>query len=252
MEAQLALNRVEEFLAFCERSIALQQASPSGYSRGVEWKSIENEITNRLPIIERIAAELDQRLADLLRTSDFATHNRNKLLASRELRGVLEHSEEIERILGPSGPKMSADQFHPWIWDHASALWADGYRRAAVQAAATALFDFHLPAKLERARDTRGGADLMGQAFSLRDPEVGAPRLRLPGYDRNADEKSWKSAHEGAMHLGQGCALAIRNLTTHDLTEPEEQTALEMLAALSLVARFVQDATLEWVVVVEL
>jgi hypothetical protein len=35
------------------------------------------------------------------------------------------------------------------------------------------------------------------------------------------------------LKLGQGTAQAIRNPATHDLTEPTEQEALEMLAVLS-------------------
>jgi hypothetical protein len=40
-------------------------------------------------------------------------------------------------------------------------------------------------------------------------------------------------------------AAIVRNLSTHDLTVPEEQKALEMLATLSLVARLVESATVE-------
>ena len=44
------------------------------------------------------------------------------------------------------------------------------------------------------------------------------------------------------MKLGQGAAQAIRNRSTHDLTEPDEQETLEMLAVLSYVARLVDNA----------
>jgi hypothetical protein len=103
------------------------------------------------------------------------------------------------------------------------------------------LVDSHVPAKLNRQRDIKGGADLMGQAFSTRPPEPGAPRLRFTDIPEGTPE--WTSAHEGAMKLGQGAAQAIRNPSTHDLTEPEEQEALEMLAVLSYVARLVDKAT---------
>lgn len=36
--------------------------------------------------------------------------------------------------------------------------------------------------------------------------------------------------------------MAIRNLATHDLNEPDEQVALEQLAALSVLARWIDDA----------
>jgi hypothetical protein len=131
------------------------------------------------------------------------------------------------------------------VWGPAATLWDNGHRRAAVQAAASTLFDTEIPAKLERGQDTRGGADLVGQAFSIKPPDATAARLRLPGYDKVLKEKDWVNAHEGAMHLGQGCAQLIRNLSSHGLTEPNEQEALEMLGALSLLARKVADAVVD-------
>lgn len=44
------------------------------------------------------------------------------------------------------------------------------------------------------------------------------------------------------MKLGQGAAQRTRNPTTHDLTEPGQQEALEILAVLSYVARLVDAA----------
>jgi hypothetical protein len=44
------------------------------------------------------------------------------------------------------------------------------------------------------------------------------------------------------MKLGQGAAQGIRNLSTHDLGQPDEEEALEMLAVLSYVARLVDRA----------
>jgi hypothetical protein len=80
----------------------------------------------------------------------------------------------------------------------------------------------------------------MGQAVSDRTPEPGVPRLRF--IDISPGTPEWISAHEGAMKLGQGAAQAIRNLATHDLTEPDEREALEMLAVLSYVTRLVDGA----------
>jgi hypothetical protein len=131
------------------------------------------------------------------------------------------------------------------VWEAASRLWADWHRRAAIQAAATAVFDGHLPAKLGRMRDAKGGVDVVGQAFSIKPPEPDAPRLRLRAYDEAAERQDWVNAHEGAMKLGQGCAQFIRNLSTHNLDEPADQEGLEMLANLSLFARLVDAAEVE-------
>lgn len=45
------------------------------------------------------------------------------------------------------------------------------------------------------------------------------------------------------MYLGMACTQLIRNLTTRG-TEPDEQTALEQLATLSLYARLAGQAQL--------
>ena len=43
------------------------------------------------------------------------------------------------------------------------------------------------------------------------------------------------------MNFGQGCALSIRNLNAHGTRELPEQEALEYLAALSVLARWVDE-----------
>jgi hypothetical protein len=77
---------------------------------------------------------------------------RTILQTSQQLAGLLDSHEEAERILGPVGPKLAAANLHPWIWNAAVDLWDDGHLREAVQAAAVALFDSHLPAKLGQFR----------------------------------------------------------------------------------------------------
>ena len=42
-----------------------------------------------------------------------------------------------------------------------------------------------------------------------------------------------------------GCEKGIRNLVTHGGRKPDEQTALEMLAALSLLARWIDEVEVE-------
>jgi hypothetical protein len=151
--------------------------------------------------------------------------------------GNLESQEEVDGLLGPTGPLLSAEGLHPWVWGPAASLWDDGHRRASIQAASTQL-DLALQGKLSRFDS--GGTDLVTQAFNLAAPEPGKPRLRFPGLQPGTD--IYKSAHEGAMNLGRGCFMGIRNLATHDLTEPDHQEALEFLAALSVLARWIDAA----------
>jgi hypothetical protein len=154
------------------------------------------------------------------------------------VRGQLSHGEERRRIFPePQGPRIQADQLHPTVWDAAKLLWSDNHRRAAIQAAGTAV-DTMLQAKLNR-YDLSGHA-LVTQSFSLDAPKPDEPRLRFKGFTPGSD--NYKSAHVGAMSFGQGCMMAIRNLATHDLDEPPEQEALERLAALSVLARWIDAA----------
>lgn len=52
---------------------------------------------------------------------------------------------------------------------------------------------------------------------------------------------AWKNAHEGAGAFGRGCFMRIRNLYTHDQGQ-DEQSDLEAMAALSLLARWIDAA----------
>jgi uncharacterized protein (TIGR02391 family) len=152
---------------------------------------------------------------------------------------VLRDAQEVAEILGPSGPRLSASELHPTVWSAAARLWDDGHYRQAVESAATAVDDA-LRAKLGRS-DIRGSA-LIEQAFTRNDPEPANPPLRFTNIDPK-DEKTWNDAHIGAMHFGKGCMMAIRNLVAHDPNEIDPQDALEQLAALSILARWIDRAT---------
>ncbi|MFF8919054.1 TIGR02391 family protein [Streptomyces sp. NPDC015032] len=56
----------------------------------------------------------------------------------------------------------------------------------------------------------------------------------------------WRSQHEGAAAFARGVYVAIRNPIAHELgDELKEHEALEQLAAFSLLARWVDDSTVE-------
>lgn len=114
-----------------------------------------------------------------------------------------------------------------------------GHRHEAVLAAAKAV-NSHLQTKLDR-RDI-SETDLVRQAFSDRAPESGKPRLRFSSID---DAQTCESLRQGVMNFGCGCFAAIRNPVGHlpsEELELNEQTALERLAALSLIARWIDEA----------
>jgi uncharacterized protein (TIGR02391 family) len=130
-----------------------------------------------------------------------------------------------------------ATLLHPVIWEAASGLWANGHHGEAVEAASKAVSG-HIQDRLCR-RDL-DGQKLVEQAFSLKEPEVGRPRLRLCDQENPA---LFKDLHLGAMSLGKGCFALFRNVSVHGHSAadtPEE--AFEQLAAFSAFVRLVDRA----------
>jgi hypothetical protein len=139
-------------------------------------------------------------------------------------------------------PQLSAGRMHELVWRAASAQWSTGHRHEAVLAAAKAA-NSRLQEKLDR-RDL-SEAKLVREAFSDKAPEPGKPRLRFAHID---DEQTRESMRQGVMSFGAGCFQAIRNPVGHlpnEQHELDEQAALERLAALSLLLRWIDEAQLE-------
>ena len=147
-----------------------------------------------------------------------------------------------EQILGPSGPLLAAEGLHKWVWHAAVNLWGGGHYKQAVNAAAAAV-EKQTQVKLDR--EDISGTKLYTEAFKL-DTRPGERRLRFTHLTEKTANgnltESWKSAHQGAMNYGQGCAQGIRNMNAHGTGDPPEQEALEYLAALSVLARWVDTA----------
>ncbi len=166
--------------------------------------------------------------------------------ASARLLARLASREEVMSRLGggDTSPQIAASSLHPLIWSAASAQWSTGHRHEAVLAAAKAV-NSHLQAKVGR-RDV-SETDLIKQAFSDKAPENGKPRL---GYDEIPDDKTRSSMRQGVMDFGSGCFAAIRNPIGHrpnEEIELTEQSALERLCALSLLARWIDQAEIHTV-----
>jgi uncharacterized protein (TIGR02391 family) len=152
-------------------------------------------------------------------------------------------NEEIADLLKghEDAPQLSAAGMHELIWRAASAQWITGHRHEAVLAATKAV-NSRLQERLGR-RDI-SEVRLVREAFSDKDPDEGKPRLHFPLIE---DEQTRESMRQGVMGFGAGCFQAIRNPVGHlpnDENELSEQTALERLAALSLLLRWIDEATL--------
>nr|WP_015061940.1 TIGR02391 family protein [Arthrobacter sp. J3.40]AFK89317.1 hypothetical protein [Arthrobacter sp. J3.40] len=151
---------------------------------------------------------------------------------------VLRTRRETQVKLGTNAPTMKADALHSLIWDAASKRWESGHYSDAVQRAATALSG-HV--KNLTGRHELGDNELMAQAFSPSAPQMGKPRLRWPGND---DDLTVKAMRVGILNTAQGVFSAIRNPATHTTDELPKQEALEQLATLSVLARWIERCEL--------
>ncbi|WP_340559405.1 TIGR02391 family protein [Streptomyces sp. GSL17-111] len=169
-----------------------------------------------------------------------------EVLTDDEWAGLAIHSNQIQRAIGvltdmdewavrlaPDAPSLTADQFHPWVWDAARTFWESKHYRASVHAAATSI-NAHLQDKLGR-RDL-SDAKLIQEALSDKDPEPGKPRLRIPGDQKDTGVQT---RQRGALQLGQGAYSALRNPAAHETRDLTEQEALEQLATFSVLARLI-------------
>jgi len=154
--------------------------------------------------------------------------------------GIHTMGAEVRARMRPDSPDLAADQMHPWVWSAAQPLWQAGNRQEAVQTAARSV-NARLQQKLMR--KNLGEAALCRESFTTDPPADGRPRLRFPG-DRSSP--TWRSRQGGARDFGAGCFEAIRNPAAHEHNlELTEQVALEQLAAFSLLARWIEECSVE-------
>ncbi|WP_307786381.1 TIGR02391 family protein [Streptomyces clavuligerus] len=127
-------------------------------------------------------------------------------------------------------PTTGVEAMHPTIWGAAKRLWPDGHYRLAVQSAAE---------RLTGQLRTRTGlanldaTNLYEKAFTAK-----RPLLLWPG---DPADRSVSSMINGLAKYAPGVNMTIRNTATHDDTELTAQEALERLAALSLLARWIDE-----------
>lgn len=153
---------------------------------------------------------------------------------------LVRRQQEIDENLGDGAPMISAGQLHPWVWEGARPLWRSGHFRSAVEDAAKKV-NAETQNKVGR-RDV-SETDLFKQAFTTDNAQTGRSRLRRMTPDAS---ETYKSMQRGAMSLAEGIYAGIRNPFTHESPEDiDEQVALEYLAALSVLARWVDESSLE-------
>jgi Protein of unknown function (Hypoth_ymh) len=230
-----AIDKLNHFLQLVDRYEEIARSDISPFDP--RYKAAYESVMTLMPIIERIAGAAQPGVKHDFSASGFTQFSNAEDVALR-VRGLLQQQDELQAILGPKGPTLSAAGLHPWVWTSAASLWDTGHRRQAIQAAATHL-EIQLQAKVDR--PDLSGKPLVQEAFSTSQPKPGQSRLRFSDYAEGTE--AWTSAHEGALNFGLGCVQRIRNLATHELDQPVEQEAIEELAALSTLARWIDTAT---------
>ena len=227
----------------------IQQTVMTNNSRsGPGYVSISNKSSTAVPDAEVARqAQVVEKIFDRvipgwrseieLRSSNRWTRQREAAIRAK---AELERQEEIRENLGDDAPELSAANLHPWIWGGASSLWNSGHYREAVEGAIRKL-NAETQNKLGR-RDV-SETDLFNQAFSEQPSAARNPRLHRMLDDGS---KTFKSVQRGARMFAEGVFAGIRNPLAHEADqEMPEQQALEYLASLSVLARWVDESTLE-------
>ena len=233
-----AVNELWDFIELVRGGSTLPTATDSLNDMVLTGAVREEGLATQAPvaegILDRVTPEWRTTVPKPAMSPRWARHKEAALRAIT----VLERQDELREKLGDDSPTLSAGALHPWVWEGARSLWASGHHAEAVGAAARKL---NAETRNKVGRRDVAETDLFNQAFSDDDPAPGRPRLRLPGDDGG---KTAKSVRRGIRSFAEGCFAALRNPAAHDVVEDlPEHEALEQLAAFSVLARWVDAAT---------
>jgi hypothetical protein len=209
----------------------------SSYKSTPETKALGSQINAEVPTVRKIVEALNPELVGDIAGPSYTYGTSTARSAVEQALGILRDQDEWKANLAPDAPSLVADQFHPTVWNAASAIWDTEMYRVAVQQAAVSL-SAHIAAKAGSPLTERA---LVSQVFSKDQPRTGQVRLHMPG-DKATD--TWKSRQDGLHLVAQGAFAGIRNVATHTADEWTEQVALEHLAVLSVVARWTDETVL--------
>lgn len=155
-------------------------------------------------------------------------------------RTQLKRKDELRQNLGDDAPEISASNLHAWIWSGARSLSQSGYYVQAVRVAAAKP---NAETQNKVARRDVSETDLFKQSFSLDEAKPGKARLRRLSPEHS---DTYRSVQRGAMAFAEGVFAGIRNPLSHEADqEMSEQVTLEHLAALSVLARWVDESAVE-------
>ncbi|WP_434922718.1 TIGR02391 family protein [Glutamicibacter sp. PAEs-4] len=236
LDTQWAVAEIDAFLKVTAR--VTPNLGPGAVYLGTVMVGPKTDAAQRAHVIEQILDRALPGWANERPTKDKEyTWLRDQ--ASR-VRAALTRQDELAEKLGDNAPDMAAANLHPWAWESGRSYWNTGHYHQAVMQAAIRI-NAETQAKLGR-MDISETA-LFNEVFSLAEPKEGAPRLRIAEDDGG---KTYQNLHRGARAFAEGLYSSIRNPGMHQPpTDPggQEQLALEQLAAFSLLARWIDQAT---------
>jgi uncharacterized protein (TIGR02391 family) len=241
---------IQKLSTFIEASSKVRVPSPSGVISGGSYRtnSPDDEVVRQWAVVERILTRyLPDWQARIQEPDGYSRPGyrwRDQREAALLCLAAIEAEAEVQQHLVDTGPVMTAAGLHPWVWEAARPAWSAGNYDDAVDAAARNV-NSRLRAKVGR-RDI-GEGDLVAQAFSDKPGDEQNPRLRLALPDQ-LGTKTVASIYAGISAYGKGLFQAVRNPLAHE--EPgvmalAEQEALECLAAFSLLARWIDRASVQ-------
>jgi hypothetical protein len=234
VNTEWAIAELEEFIHLTDQ---VPYDSPNVI--GVHARGSDTDIAGQAQVVEKILARVVPAWRTQVPTDKHHTWGLQREAATRAMTELV-RDQEIRDNLGENAPELSAAELHPWIWSGAKSLWQSGHYREAVEGAIKKL-NAETQNKIRR-RDV-SETDMFKQAFSLDAPKSGKARLR-----RMKDDGSdtYRSVQRGAMNFAEGIFAGIRNPLTHEAAqELTEQETLEYLAALSVLARWVDASEVE-------
>jgi hypothetical protein len=244
MNTPWAIGELNYFILRCQKHKAdYDQAGIERAHRDPAITAVHDDIIGRMPIVEQIADQTWPGWRDRLHKPVGLEWEYEPLAQiAKQVLQLLIRKDELERNLGETGPALSAVTMHRDVWEASKSLWRNGHFGEAVSAAGKSV-NAMLQAKVSRREIS--DAKLVSECFSLEPPKPGIPRLRLMPDDGS---EVYRSLHAGALAYGQGCFKAIRNVLAHEygqLAEPPEEEALHYLAAFSVLARWIEKATVQ-------
>ena len=238
INVEWAVAQLDDFIAATKTHFKNGPPNTIGFG-SYETAATQDEVVQKAQVVEQILDRIVPGWRDLkidTRRKSWEKHRQASVRAREELL----RQDEVRKNLGDDAPEISAARLHPWVWSGAASLWRSGHYRSAVEDAAKKV---NAETQNKVGRRDLSETKLFQEVFSDKPAESGKPRLRRMANDGS---DTYRSVQRGAMALAEGIYAGIRNPFNHeDPRDIDEQVALEYLAALSVLSRWVDDSTVE-------